>query len=131
MFYVVYLGAGNLNDRVLELAISLSQQGYSPDKITWLMNFLSSLTVEKEKSTKQEELFFGNIPDMPQKFAPGLHRGWNLILVGTVTSIRKVKQLEKTNLYFFFIGMVYLLLKSDSKFLHEFSYLWTDQKLES
>jgi len=75
MFYVVYLGAGNLNDRVLELAISLSQQGYSPDKITWLMNFLSSLTVEKEKSTKQEELFFGNIPDMPQKFAPEQHRG--------------------------------------------------------
>jgi hypothetical protein len=75
MYYVVYLGAGNLNDRVLELAISLSQQGYSPDKITWLMNFLSSLTVEKEKSTKQEELFFGNIPDMPQKFSPRLHRG--------------------------------------------------------
>ena len=75
MSYLMDLGAGHLNERVLELAISLSQQGYSPDKITWLMNFLSSLTVEKEKSTKQDELFFGNIPDLPQKFAPGLHRG--------------------------------------------------------
>ena len=75
MFYLMDLGAGHLNERVLELAILLLQQGYSPDKITWLMNFLSSLTVEKEKSTKQDELFFGNIPDLPQKFAPGLHRG--------------------------------------------------------
>lgn len=36
----------------------------------------------------------------------------------------KEKGLEETNLYFFFIGMVYLLLHSDSKFLYEFSYLW-------
>jgi len=64
-----------LDERVLELAIALSQQGYSPDKITWLMNFLSSLKVEKEKSSKQEELFFGNIPDLPRKFAPGLRKG--------------------------------------------------------
>jgi len=75
MFNVMNLGAGHLNERILELAISLSHQGYSPDKITWLMNFLSSLTVEKEKSTKREELFLGNIPNMPQKFAPGLSRG--------------------------------------------------------
>ncbi len=52
------------------------------------------------------------------------------MLVGIATSIRKEKQLEKTNLYFFFTGMVYLLLKSDSKFLHEFSYLWTEAILE-
>ncbi len=75
MFYLMHLGAGHLNERVLELAISLSQQGYSPDKITWLMNFLLSLKVEKEKSTKQEELFLGNMPDLPQKFVPGLSRG--------------------------------------------------------
>jgi len=59
----------------LELAISLSQQGYSPDKITWLMNFMSTLKVEKEKSSKQEELFLGNVPDLSREFAPRLRKG--------------------------------------------------------
>jgi len=64
-----------LDERILELAISLSHQGYSPDKITWLMNFLSFLKVEEDKSKKQEELFLGNIPNLPGKFAPGLRKG--------------------------------------------------------
>ncbi len=129
MYYVMNLGAGLLNERILELAISLSHQGYSPDKITWLMNFLLSLKFEKEKSTKQEEHFFGNIPDLPQKFVPGLSRGWILILVGIARTIEK--ETEKPNLYFLFIGLIYLELNSDSKFLNEFAFVWTKAELES
>ena len=34
------------------------------------------------------------------------------------------------NLYFLFIGMVYLYLNSDSSFLHEFAFLWTQANLD-
>jgi len=68
------MGAGDLDERILELATSLSHQGYSPDKIVWFMNFLSSLRVEEVKPTKQEGLFMGNIPDLPGKFGTGLWR---------------------------------------------------------
>ena len=41
------------------------------------------------------------------------------------------KEKEKPNLYFLFLGLVYLELNSDSKFLNEFAYVWTKAKLES
>lgn len=69
------MGAGHLDEKILELAISLSRQGYSPDKITWFMNLLSSLKVEEAKLTKQEDLFLGNISDIPRKFVPGISKG--------------------------------------------------------
>ena len=34
------------------------------------------------------------------------------------------------NLYFLFLGMVYLYLNSDSSFLHEFAFLWTQSNLD-
>ena len=34
------------------------------------------------------------------------------------------------NLYFLFLSMVYLYLNSDSSFLHEFAYLWTQANLD-
>jgi len=34
------------------------------------------------------------------------------------------------NLYFLFLSMVYLYLNSDSSFLHEFAFLWTQAKLD-
>ncbi len=128
--YYIVLGVGHLDERILELAISLSHQGYSPDKITWLMNFLLSLKVEKEKSTKQEELFFGNIPDLPQKFVPGLSRGWILILVEITKTNEEENETEKLNLYYLFMARIYLELHTDSKFLHEFAYLWTEARLK-
>ena len=73
--YNIILGAGDLDERILELAITLSHQGYSPDKIMWFINFLSSLKVDEVKPTKQEELFLGNIPNLPGKFAPGPRKG--------------------------------------------------------
>jgi len=50
------------------------------------------------------------------------------MLVVNVRSIEKERGSEKTNLYFFFIGMVYLLLNSDSKYLYEFAFLLTQTK---
>ncbi len=38
-------------------------------------------------------------------------------------TIEKEKETEKPNLYFLFIGMIYLELNSDSKFLHEYEYV--------
>ncbi len=69
------MGTRHLDERIIELALSLSRQGYSPDKITWFMNLLSSLKVEEAKPTKQEDLFLGNIPDIPRKFIPGIRKG--------------------------------------------------------
>ncbi len=69
------MGAGHLDEKILELAISLSRQGYSPDKITWFMNLLSSLKVEESKLTKQEDLFLGNISDIHRKFVPEISKG--------------------------------------------------------
>ncbi len=34
------------------------------------------------------------------------------------------------NLYFLFLGMVYLCLNSDSSFLREFAFLWTQANLD-
>jgi hypothetical protein len=34
------------------------------------------------------------------------------------------------NHYFLFLSMVYLYLNSDSSFLHEFAFLWTQAKLD-
>lgn len=34
------------------------------------------------------------------------------------------------NLYFLFLSMVYLYLNSDSSFLHEFAFLWTQANLD-
>ena len=34
------------------------------------------------------------------------------------------------NLHFLFLGMVYLYLNSDSSFLHEFAFLWTQANLD-
>ena len=34
------------------------------------------------------------------------------------------------NLYFLFLGMVYLYLNSDSSFLREFAFLWTQANLD-
>ncbi len=34
------------------------------------------------------------------------------------------------NLHFLFLSMVYLYLNSDSSFLHEFAFLWTQAKLD-
>jgi hypothetical protein len=36
---------------------------------------------------------------------------------------------DSENLYFLFLGMVYLMLKSDSKFLQEFAFLWEESNL--
>jgi len=46
-------------------------------------------------------------------------------------TIEKEKETEKPNLYFLFIGMIYLELNSDSKFLHEYAYVWAKARLES
>ncbi len=40
------------------------------------------------------------------------------------------KSSGERNLYFLFLGMVYLYLNSDSSFLHEFAYLWTQANLD-
>ena len=34
------------------------------------------------------------------------------------------------NLYFLFLSMVYLYLNTDSSFLHEFAFLWTQANLD-
>ena len=34
------------------------------------------------------------------------------------------------NLYFLFLSLVYLYLNSDSSFLHEFAFLWTQANLD-
>ena len=64
-----------MDERILELALALSRQGYSPDKITWFMNLLSSLKVDEAKPAKQEDLFLGRIPDFPRKSVPRLRQG--------------------------------------------------------
>lgn len=40
------------------------------------------------------------------------------------------KSFRERNLYFLFLGMVYLYLNSDSSFLHEFAFLWTQANLD-
>ncbi len=40
------------------------------------------------------------------------------------------KSSGERNLYFLFLGMVYLYLNSESSFLHEFAFLWTQANLD-
>jgi len=40
------------------------------------------------------------------------------------------KSSGERNLYFLFLGMVYLYLNSDSSFLREFAFLWTQANLD-
>ena len=40
------------------------------------------------------------------------------------------KSSGERNLYFLFLDMVYLYLNSDSSFLHEFAFLWTQANLD-
>jgi len=40
------------------------------------------------------------------------------------------KSSGERNLYFLFLGMVYIYLNSDSSFLREFAFLWTQANLD-
>ncbi len=47
----------------------------------------------------------------------------------TTQILQTRKKTNSANLYFLFLGMVYLMLKSDSKFLQEFAFLWEESDL--
>ena len=47
----------------------------------------------------------------------------------TTQILQTRKRPDSANLYFLFLGMVYLMLKSDSKFLQEFAFLWEESDL--
>jgi hypothetical protein len=42
----------------------------------------------------------------------------------TTQILQTRKKPESLNLYYMFLGMVYLMLKPDSKYLQEFAFLW-------
>ncbi len=76
-------------------------------------------------------ILIGHLGHMKQNLESKLHDD-SIILEPNRTQVEYSENqvsVEPKNLYYLFTSMIYLMLKPDSNFLYEFSFIWTKADL--